>query len=188
MLELWSWPQWLTTTRELPPPFSQPRGVAAGAERRAFDGRSRSVFGRRQPPTPLPGSLDARRAPLPLQEPAALPSLLPQSGFFSLCFGLRLKAWSIPFPGEKGGFPEAAVGQTDGERKKGRLGEGCLEDRAQLQLLGLPCPWPRRGWPGCRGPRASLARVSGIATCHQVCGKCSPLLQALCGSCFPHHT
>lgn len=93
-------------------------------------------------PPPPPSSLETRRAPLPLEDTGS--SIPPPSvGIFSLCFRLRLKAWSNLFPGEKGWFPEAAVGQTGGEGKKGRLGEGHLEDCIRLRLLGPAlCPGP----------------------------------------------
>lgn len=50
------------------------------------------------------------------------------------------------FPGEKGWFPEAAVGQTGGEEKNGRLGwRGVLNMRrvSRSDSWTLPRFWPR---------------------------------------------
>lgn len=155
-------------------------------------------------PTPVPSSLESRRERL---SPQASGSCKPPLSLHLLCSRLRSKACSIPFedsslPGEKGWFPETVVGQTGGEgkeRKKG-WGRGTSPMVSASHSWALPCALAPGGQPGhsvccptgspggCPRARSFPAHVLGIAACHQLCGKCSPLPRALSGSCFPHHT
>ena len=145
------------------------------AERRAFGGARSSVFRRRQwalckslPLLPHPP-----QQPRGLGKPVALPSHLPPSGLFSLCFRLRLRAWtSLSLESRVGSRSSCWSGRW--RRKARKAGGGALGG-----LLGPPRNPHPRGWPGCEGlagcPHMCSARprvigcVANAAGCLRPC-------------------
>ena len=95
-----------------------------------------------------------------LLEASGSPKPPPSVWVLLLVFQVMLKAWSISFPGEKGGFPEAAAGWTGGEGKK-KEGWGKGTWRTMSGRLGLRhmC---------LASPRVSGC-VANVACCRRPC-------------------